>query len=395
MNCTALLLSFLLFLSACTSSVSSQNAPDQSKPKYEGNVYEQAKEIYSDEESLYPCDRLYKNKAIELSQIVENNRTKINELIEKTKTSRLNEGDKFNYYKMGEVQFFDQKSTTESNDVWEESFESWRRADFLYQQISSNLDDPHWVRLNAMVRSLILMDTARIYNADHPGLRRSEKDRVLRVTSFVEECFKHETCISLALESRDLAWLSEGLKHLDLYYLLRDDEINRSEKRSAIKWLNDDLSISARIYGFTKNPLISVKENKLIVPLKLQAFGPDAENAIQLIEKNWNTQGLSVKIDPVSESQDGYSIVIKNTPGQRAYVSHTKKEMGLFPPVRSSTFIHEFGHVLGLMDSYYTSYNQTKCMYVYESNPGDLMSESGTGKILPAHIEQIKKAYGL
>lgn len=67
--------------------------------------------------------------------------------------------------------------------------------------------------------------------------------------------------------------------------------------------------------------------------------------------------------------------------------------MQLFNFSRLKTAIHEFGHVIGLTDEYYTSWDTTKCSYVDEYNGGNLMSDSFTGKVLPEHWQLIKKTY--
>lgn len=76
---------------------------------------------------------------------------------------------------------------------------------------------------------------------------------------------------------------------------------------------------------------------------------------------------------------------IAENPGERAYVSFARRIMQLFAPARLTTIDHEFGHILGLMDTYYN--------YVDEYNRSDIMSMKG--RVLPEHIQSIKAAYGL
>ncbi len=49
--------------------------------------------------------------------------------------------------------------------------------------------------------------------------------------------------------------------------------------------------------------------------------------------------------------------------------------------------------LIGLRDEYFTTWNPDTCSYIQEYNLGNIMSDSGSGKILPEHWQAIKKNY--
>lgn len=124
------------------------------------------------------------------------------------------------------------------------------------------------------------------------------------------------------------------------------------------------------------------------------AFGDGAKDAIAWIEKVWNVDAdYRIRIEDVKKPLAGYAANISREVGGRAYVDREKFTMELFNFGRLRTIPHEFGHILGFADNYFTLWNKKTCGYDVEINPGDLMSDSTAGVVLPEHWEQLKKTY--
>ena len=51
------------------------------------------------------------------------------------------------------------------------------------------------------------------------------------------------------------------------------------------------------------------------------------------------------------------------------------------------------GHVLGLPDRYFTTWNNETCTYTVEQNTGDLMSSSVKGVVTKDSIEKLQTSY--
>ena len=374
------------FLTSCNPGGSSGNSPEPARKLFQGDLDQKASEIYGqkNEDLFYDCDKKQRQMVLEVSAALEANRASILNL----QKQLLSQNPNAQIVMMNGYEFVDKKFN-EYPDQWEEDRYSWSDLYFTYNAIKNDPTNTLWVSLNADARSLILEDDDRLSSALHPGFRRGEKDRILRVHAVLMDCYNNENCTTISLEASDEKWLREGLYHS--YILDRMSSSDSVEaKRARIEFLTETIGYGARRHGFRVNKSIKVENGTLVVPLNLEALGSDAHLFTERLEKTWGTQGLNLK---VINSTEGYTVKISNTPGERAYVSHGERLMQLFSPTKLSTVDHEFGHILGLMDTYYTSFDQKTCDYVDEYNRGDIMSAHG--KVLPAHIERIKNAYGL
>ncbi len=384
----------VLFLSACTPSGSSTSpAPTPERKIFEGDIYAEAQRIYAEEKNLYSCDLSLKEKVIEISKAIEENRSIINALAEKRISEQTQEED-VEFYSWGGFRFYNRSQASEINDEWEQDNEGWDEAYELFQKIRNDKNNLDWLTLNRLARSLISEDADRIVARIHPGLRRLEAERVERIFSAVDQCEKNPSCVSLNFERNDFYWLMEGLWHSRAYSDINDDKSSSEDRRIPLKWLHDQMQWSLERYQIYFNRFINVKDNELTVPINLKAFGSDAQKIIKIIEESWSQHGLKIKL-LLSDKPEALEVLVKDLIGERPYVSWEKNQMVLFEPVSLKTLVHEFGHVLGLRDRYYTSFDPKKCAYLYEVNRADIMSGSFTGQVLPSHIEQIKKTYGI
>jgi hypothetical protein len=103
-----------------------------------------------------------------------------------------------------------------------------------------------------------------------------------------------------------------------------------------------------------------------------------------IIESIWSSETSKVKLNWSSKQETPglFEILFHpNSPDQRPFVLPYKKTMNLFPGNRTRSVAHEFGHVLGFDDHYYTVWDPDRCLYIYESNDFDLMSSSDSGDV--------------
>lgn len=383
----SLLLSLLfLSLTACNSK-SNPPAVAPTRQTYEGDLNQLSHQIYEQEDPffLYDCDNRQKQMVYEISAALEENRDKIIALKSELVTNNTNN-------KIVTLNGFDfiEQTNKVYPDEWVQDRYSWTGIYKTFLQIKDDLKNPKWVYLNSSARSLILEDNKRIDSASHPGFSRANKDSILRVSKILSDCFDDENCTNITLQPDDEAWLRQGKNHSYCLDVLTDDYYSFEVKRRKIKFLRNDISYGASRYGFEINDSIKVENGTLIVPLDLEILGEDADTFTDLLENTWGVFDLKLK---VINSKDGFKLNISKTPGQRPFVNFNRRVMQLFEPSTLSAAKHEFGHILGLEDTYYTSFDQNTCEYVDDSNAGDIMSDYG--QVLPVHIEQIKKAYGL
>ncbi len=380
------LMAVMGWFTSCGSS-SGEKRPEAVRPQYLGDLDEKAQALYGKkyETFFYACDFQLREKILELAAAVEANRGNIVKL----NAERLAQKSDVKKVHINGFDFLDLGPKKIQSDAWEKESISWQAVYDDYLKVKSNFSDPAWISINRDTRSLIVDDSGRIEGGEHPDVRRENEKVILSTFAEIDRCFTDKLCTSLKLSAEEKVWLVQGLPQAKALDFLTS-EISYESKRNAINFLRRSIGWGAERFGFLLNSSITVVDSILTVPLDLSVFESQDSIFIQAVEKEWNTAGLNLKI---INSKTGFKVNIDSSPGERAFVSYRDKKMQLYSPTKLTTVFHEFGHVLGLPDTYYTSFNQTSCEYVFDFNNGDIMSGSSSGSVLPTHTQKLKDAY--
>lgn len=110
-----------------------------------------------------------------------------------------------------------------------------------------------------------------------------------------------------------------------------------------------------------------------------------------ILVRAWNTKHGKIRI-VWGASPDAYRLVPHFQSG-RSFVNHRTKEMRIANYAFTTTVAHEFGHVLGFDDHYYSVWNDTNCYYTQKSRLTDLMSNSEHGTVRKEHWDILDRAY--
>jgi hypothetical protein len=110
-----------------------------------------------------------------------------------------------------------------------------------------------------------------------------------------------------------------------------------------------------------------------------------------IITKAWNVDGNKVVIR--WQAGEGAYRVLPNFQSARSFVNHRQREMRIANFAFDRTVAHEFGHVLGFDDHYYSVWNPTHCYYTQKSRLSDLMSNSESGFVQRQHWGILARAY--
>lgn len=277
-----------------------------------------------------------------------------------------------------------------SVDKWETSVESWKVIEQIYNEIRNTPTDRRWVGLNSYVRSILLDDRSRVLNGVNFYLTRADFPVLPQVKEALDACEADQTCLQPAFSPDAAALVSRNLYYQQFAAKLTEGSDNRKYITRWKKWVDFDLADSS----FIKNDSLTVPAGSttLVVQMNAGALGGYESILSSIIEPVWSQHGITVDIDWVGHA-NVFSIVVNEDIGGRAFVRYKDKTMNVADGVRDTTIAHEFGHILGLPDEYYTVWNRDTCEYTYETNAGNIMSQSSSGAVTPAHAEKLKGTY--
>lgn len=134
-----------------------------------------------------------------------------------------------------------------------------------------------------------------------------------------------------------------------------------------------------------------VSKSRIAVNLDPGEFRGFEKKIQTILEKAWNTPNGKIEI-LWGPSPDAYRLVPHFQSG-RSFVNHRTKEMRIANYAFTTTVAHEFGHVLGFDDHYYSVWNDLNCYYTQKSRLTDLMSNSEHGTVQKEHWDILDRAY--
>lgn len=285
---------------------------------------------------------------------------------------------------LGPAYFFRSEYIEIPKDEWviDPSYD-WGDILAFYTSIREAPVDGDWVRLNRLVRGVAYNDKLRL-NGGWTWVLDHNSGRLLK--SAID-------AIKLCIERKDCAMpelASDEVKLLESHSPLRtawasivataDTEQRREKLRS---FLNGELSKQyERMYGLTPSSSIYRKSKKtLVVPLDSGAFSGAEREFEKIVASVWNSSRLAIELKWLARAAfpEIFQLVLGAAIGERPFVSYTSKTLNLFNGNRITSVAHEFGHVLGFPDRYYTVWAADVCSYYSESNASDVMSDSSLG----------------
>jgi hypothetical protein len=276
---------------------------------------------------------------------------------------------------------------------WQMEGYSWIQQYRDYIFLRDRKPSSQWLSLYRQTRHLIAVDKDRIAGVDFETLPDHElpmKEMINRI----EKCKSDVNCTQIA--KTDLYDFFEKQE----WFSDKINDFNKASSAEDRKKALDKLAKTAQTifdwkFKVEKRSFITRDQNKLIVKMDAGAFKGYEKEFSDIVEAKWSSADLSVKIDWQEKNKflDIYTILVGVGEGNRAFVNDGSKTLNMFNGNRINTLSHEFGHVLGLPDSYFIYWDWSNCAYQIYSNNSDLMSDSTTGSVTPANWTKLKKLY--
>jgi hypothetical protein len=137
------------------------------------------------------------------------------------------------------------------------------------------------------------------------------------------------------------------------------------------------------------------EEIRINLPLDPGALSEsDREVVKSTIEQVWARVNTKVTVEWKGRSKilDLFTILFhSDLIGESANVNHGDRSMNLYPLTRVRSIAHEFGHIIGFDDHYYTVWDDRICSYVQESTESDIMSNSQSGVVTDEEWSELLK----
>ncbi|MGZ6442214.1 MAG: hypothetical protein ACXWRU_19310 [Pseudobdellovibrionaceae bacterium] len=381
----------ILTMSACAPSRGGTHS-DTDRPLFLGDLDKKINEIYSKENEINfdPCDFKSRDRISEVARTLEQKRGEIENLT-KSQPTLPNE----NTMSFGKFIFINDVDIKPGEDKWQSDSYSWNDVISFYDKIKDRPVDKNWATLNRFVRGIVLNDENRIVYLGFGGLSRDAGPKLDAVQEKIQVCLLDTTCINPNLSLEQNSFLSTNRAFGYYIGVLESAQFSQTEKRTTLEKFLKRIKRENSKYAFQVNPVARVEGNTLVIPMDLSALSEAASHFIEILEKAWNVDGeKSVKIEEVNRPISSYLLKVQDIIGGRAFVSAGDGgTINIFNYGRLKTATHEFGHVIGLPDEYYTTWDSSKCGYSDTYNFGNLMSDSSGGAVLPAHWQRIKMNY--
>lgn len=357
---------------------------------YEGSFVEALDQLYGNP-YVTPCEIDRKVRIYELARELDSRKAELDRVLETT--SLVPPG-----YVQVRVDGFSMLETLPPSDsypdVWETETDSWDSFFATFSSIKGAGTPKQWADLRTLFGAGIMDDLNRTKWGAGFATGPQDQATLTSIRDRLYDCWKSGTCEPTALDD-----MKPWVEYQPQYKALLSAFANAKNKSAAGDALNefydlveDDLHF---YFGFRKNKSIQKADaSTAVLPVHAIELAKAAAHFSGYVQSNWSGPGFNLKMDWAPErATDVYKLLLGKGPTGRAFVSYSKKEINLFNNVRDKTIIHEFGHVLGFPDRYYTIWDGRKCEYTFHFNRSDIMSNSRTGAVKSSDFDKLKRAY--
>lgn len=364
------------------------------KNKIEGSIEKVIEQHYSDENNftLDKCDISQKEIKYKIARALDKRAKEITKMAQDLPESASN------YYKfvpMPPTVVRELIEVPEIKEGWQASNEGWSDIYEYYNLIKDKPMNISWFHLDSWVRGYLVDDEKRIVRRYNYSIDKDSEAPLSEMKSSVKKCIAEESCVSPKFSRATKAFaLKFKMYELFIEYFKsteNDFDTKREFLEKFLNWIEFDLSS----FGFVKNESLTRKGFEFNLDVDASVFNPSLTQFANYVETIWTNDTYKLKLNFVNKDEfpNVFKVLLGDQAGSRAFVNYGKKIVQLYPLVRTGSIGHEFGHVLGFSDNYYTTWHPKTCEYVTQVRENDVMSDSSAGKVTPEKWQKLLEFY--
>ena len=359
-----------------------------------GGLVEAVNELYSKDNNVHECDLQQKDVRLKIAEALDSRAQEIAALSKNLPTNPKS------IYKIVPMPPTLVREPNPSIPVvekagWNKESWGWMSIDEMFQKIKDTPTDRNWINLDSEVRSQMTDERGRMIDWFDYEIDKDSEAPLKKLNEEVDRCLKDSECSQPKFSNESLAFTSQN--YILGYFVrrLQRSDLGSSAKRSSLKNFSYRLDNDLSRYSFNKNESVIRSPNELQLSVDARVFKDSQDQFRNYVESVWTSPSLKLKLNFVSIEAfpKVFEVLLGTTSGDRSYVSPSSRKVHLFPLVRSRSIAHEFGHVLGFPDHYYTVWKASKCEYEVQFRADDLMSSDGS--VLPEEWDELSRNYPL
>ncbi|RYG56404.1 hypothetical protein EON80_29400 [bacterium] len=273
---------------------------------------------------------------------------------------------------------------------------SWAEMIEYYQQIKDQPVNKKWVYLDGWVRGYLTNDLNRLVKLYNYEIEPEDFETMKAFQATLEACVADTTCLDPVLTSELRSFAERKSTYAPYLNLIRSNSLP-ADKRAYVQKLVGRLGFDLMTFEFYRNgTVVQVAPGKFEVPMSLGPYADAGSELSSYFDREWigDTHSLRVVWEDPSKYPNIFRLFKQEGMG-RAFVRQGAREMHLADGTLTRAVAHEFGHVVGFPDEYFTIWNSSNCTYTYRTNSESIMGDSEDGIVLPRHWAELEKQYPL